>query len=180
MTDDTPVWRTWWLALTLLLVVSGCDDGRKAALDPALFAGEGIADTLRRTFSPRAYWTAKVNRLQEQVEEARTAYHDRGRVYHDLLNQRREQMAQAAGKFGEQEEQAKRVARQKVLQTYRTQLAELRQANREATKTLRQRGQLLRQAQDALLAAGGILPRPAAPEVVQELPEPPPEATEVK
>lgn len=143
-------------SLALLLVVfflAGCSNqDADSPLHQKLFRDDSTLQDLQRYFMPESYWQEKIEQINTEVGHKRELFKNANQAYRDLLAKRRQLVTQALTRAKE-ENSDPRKARQEIIRSFRDQLDPLRLQTREAGKILRQKTELLGQAQHELLKA---------------------------
>ncbi len=144
--------RSSLVALVLATtILGGCFDP-DPKLDPALFAGDGAWEHLRRVVTPESYWDEKVAGLALEVESIQTRFHVESEKYRQMLASRRAKVA-AAVTDAEKRGVDPKPQRHAIIKSFREELDPLRAATRELGKTLRHKMVILSQARQELTEA---------------------------
>ena len=134
----------WFPLLLLPILLIGCGSG--TLVNPELHSGDGILQTLQRIFLPKSYWESKVAVLDRALRVEQGRFQQRNQVYRNMLGQRRDAVLKAVSK-AEAEGTNPRTARRESIQKYRAAIDPLRADARELGKQLRNKMELLVQAQ---------------------------------
>ncbi|MEO5376425.1 MAG: hypothetical protein H7832_01370 [Magnetococcus sp. DMHC-6] len=145
-------YRKLFFLFPVLLVLFGCFES-SIQIEPEIYQGDSLIETLQRYVTPTIYWQKKVVYYRELVEKERVAFDERNEAYQALLRERRDQVLAAVNnsKSGGDLQQI----RKQVILSYRERMDQLRSQSRQHHRRLGLMLHLLEQSEIALADARG-------------------------
>ncbi|MBF0107698.1 MAG: hypothetical protein HQL76_00790 [Magnetococcales bacterium] len=141
----------FWVLIPFLLL-TGCGDSADIVVDPRLRMGDGLWEQGKRILFPAAYWRDKAAFFGRMVAEEQKRHREATQAYHDVLSDRRREIAQAVATAVRAAQDPSR-ARREVIGRFREKLDPLRERSKEHARAMRDAMDLVQKAREQLKIA---------------------------